>query len=161
MALATLRFEMDYEFPRVIVWDALVDADLVSGWLAEAVIEPEVGGRYDLHFTHRDGRPLSQGRIAILDPHERLRVDSSGGGGFEFELHELPGGGRGTSTRLRLAVQVGSEPSLAVGLKADWLTNLDQLHDLLFGHPVDWANWRLQMHETWLQHRDEVGNSTA
>lgn len=161
VALETIRFEREYAFPRAIVWDALVDADLVSGWLAEAAIQPEIGGRYDLLFAHRDGRPASHGRIAVLDPYERLRIDAADGGGLEFELHELPGGSRGTSTRLRLAVRAGIEPAFGARLKADWLTNLDQLHDLLFGHPVDWANWGAQMHETWVQHREEVENSTA
>lgn len=161
MALETIRFERDYAFPPAIVWDALIDADLVSGWLAEAAIEPVVGGRYDLRFTHRDGRPANRGWIAVLEAHERLRIDAADGGGLEFELHELPGGSRGTSTRLHLAVRVAIESAFAAGLRADWLTNLDQLHDLLFGHPVDWANWGRQMHETWVQHRDEVENSTA
>jgi uncharacterized protein YndB with AHSA1/START domain len=161
VAQETLRFERDYAFPRVIVWDALVDADLVSGWLAEAVIDPEVGGRYDLTSVHRPGHPMTRGRIAEFAPHDRLGITIGDGGQVDFELEEVPGGNRGTSTRLRLSVQVEVEPAFVPVLKADWLTNLDQLHDLLFGHPVDWANWGPEMHETWAQHRDEVRNSTA
>jgi uncharacterized protein YndB with AHSA1/START domain len=161
MALETLRFEHDYEFPPVIVWDALIDADLVSGWLAEAEIAPEVGGEFNLVWRHREGSPASPGRITVLQPLERLHVDTLDAGRLEFELTEFPGGNRGTSTRLRLTVEVEVEPVFAARLKADWLTALDQLQDLLHGHPVDWANWGRDMQETWSQHFDEVENSTA
>ena len=43
-----LEFARELEFSPVIVFDALVDADLVAGWLAEAEIEAAPGGRYDL-----------------------------------------------------------------------------------------------------------------
>lgn len=161
MALETLRFEHDYEFPRVIVWDALIDADLVSGWLAEADISPEVGGEYNLRWMHRVSRPASPGRISVLQPLERLHVDTADAGRLEFELVELPGGNRGTSTRLVLTVVVEVEPVFSARLKADWMTALDQLQDLLFGHPVDWANWGRDMQDTWAQHLGEAENTTA
>jgi uncharacterized protein YndB with AHSA1/START domain len=161
MALQTLRFEHEYAFPRVIVWDALVDADLVSGWLAEAEIVPEVGGEYNLQWMNRAGRPASPGRITLLQPLERLHVDTADAGRLEFELAELPGGNRGSSTLLAVTVNVEVEPVFAARVKADWLTNLDQLHDLLYGHPVDWANWGRDMQATWTAHLDEVENSSA
>lgn len=161
MGLETMHFEREYEFSRVIVWDALVDGDLVSGWLAEAAITPEVGGEYNLRWMHRTSQPASPGRITVLQPLERLHVETLDAGRLEFELAETPGGGRGTSTLLRLTVTVAIEPVFAARLKADWLTNLDQLHDLLHGHPVDWANWGRDMQETWTQHLGEVENSSA
>lgn len=161
MAESALVFESDYEFPRLIVWDALIDADLVSGWLAEATITPEVGGEYNLRWVHRVAQPSSLGRIILLQPAERLEVDSSDSVLIAFELRELPVGSRGTSTRLRVSVAAPSDPAETTRVKADWLTNLDQLEDLLRGHPVDWANWDRDRHEAWFRHLSEAESSTG
>jgi len=155
---SVLRFERDYEFSRVIVWDALIDADLVSGWLAEAVITPAVGGEYTLRRLHQ---PEALGRISQLHPLERLEVEAGPLGVITFELEELEGGSRGTSTRLRVSIALTIEPVFESRVKADWLTNLDQLEDLLRGHPVDWAHWDRDRHESWTVHLEEVENSTA
>lgn len=154
-----LVFERDFEFAPVIVWDALVDGDLVSGWLAEAVIEPVVGGEYNLRWVNRVGQPASLGRITAMQPLERLHVDTTTVGLLRFELEQIEGGSRGTSTRLVLRVDVEVEPAFAARVKADWLTNLDQLDDLLRGHPVDWANWDRDRREAWAQHFDDSANS--
>ncbi|CAN5182192.1 hypothetical protein BH11ACT4_BH11ACT4_22460 [soil metagenome] len=156
-----LVFESDYEFAPVIVWDALLDSDLVSGWLAEASITPEVGGEYNLRWVHRPGRPATLGRITVLQPPERLRVDTSDSVHLAFELRELPIGNRGSSTRLRVTVAGPGDAAELARVKADWLTNLDQLDDLLRGHPVDWPNWDHDRHDAWFRHLGEAENSTA
>ena len=156
-----VAFERDFEFAPVIVWDALLDADLVSGWLAEAVIDPVAGGEYNLRWVHRVGQPESLGRITALQPLVRLHVDTTTMGLLRFELEEIEGGSRGTSTRLVLHVDVEVEPAFAARVKADWLTSLDQLDELLHGHPVDWAHWERDHHETWTQHRDDAANSVG
>lgn len=158
---STLVLESDYEFPRVIVWDALVDADLVSGWLAEAAITAEVGGGYNLRWVNRVGQPTTFGRITELQPLERLHVDTTDAGRLQFELHELPGGMRQASTRLRVTLDLSGDVVLDARAKADWLTNLEQLEDLLRGHPVDWTHWDRDRHESWSQHLGEAQNSTA
>jgi len=155
----TLAFERDYEFAPVIVWDALLDADLVSGWLAEAAVDPVVGGQYNLHWVHRPGQPASLGRITVLQPLQRLHVDTTTVGLLRFELEEFEGGNRGTSTRLSLQVDVDVEPVFASRVRADWLTTLDQLDDLLHGHPVDWQHWDRDRHEAWSQYLEaSAGN---
>lgn len=156
MGSLDLVFERDFEFAPVIVWDALLDADLVSGWLAEAAVEPDVGGAYNLRWVHRVGQPETLGRITVLQPLERLHVDTTTMGLLRFELEPVPGGARGTSTRLVLRVDVEVEPVFAARVKADWLTTLDQLDDLLRGHPVDWANWERDRQESWSQHLEDV-----
>ena len=156
VAPVTLRLARDLEFPRVIVWDALVDADLVAGWLAEARIAPELGGDYALRWMLPPGAPETRGRIVALRRPERLEVDAPDLG-LRFDLDELRGGNRGTSTRLRLAVRLDLEPAGVAEATADWLTRLDQLRDLLYGHPVNWATWAEDMLPTWSQHLGEVG----
>jgi uncharacterized protein YndB with AHSA1/START domain len=152
---SALVLECDYEFSRAIVWDALVDSDLVSGWWAEATITPEVGGEYNLRWLHRIGQPDTFARITDMQQPGRLVVDTSDSVLITFELTELPGGLRGESTRLKVTVDgPGADPRVT----ADWLTNLDQLEDLLRGHPVDWANWNRDRFESWRRH---LGEATA
>ena len=160
MVGAPIVFETEYEFPRVIVWDALIDPDLVSGWLAEASIVPEVGGEYTLRRLHLVGHPQSFGRISLLEPAERLDVEMSNGR-LSFELVEIAGGSRGTSTRLRVRVENDVEPAFEARTKADWLVNLEQLEQLLRGHPVDWANWDRDHHAAWSRYLDTAGHSSA
>jgi uncharacterized protein YndB with AHSA1/START domain len=161
MSGTPLAFERHYEFPRIIVWDALVDPVLVSGWLAEAVITPEVGGEYNLHWLHKVGQPESFGRISVMTPLERLDVDTHDVGRLVFELEELDGGSRGTSTRLTLTVDSDVEPAFHGTIRADWLTSLDQLEDLLRGHPVDWSTWDRDRRETWSRYLDDAGDSVG
>ncbi len=149
-----MRFESDYEFPPVIVWDALVDAELVSGWLAEATVAPEVGGEYSLGIS-RPGQPLFAGRVTAMHPLELLRIQDEGGG-IEFSLEEVEGGSRGTSTHLTVVVEASINRQFSASLQADWLVNLEQLEDLLRGHPVDWAHWRRDREAGWARHLDDV-----
>lgn len=135
--------EHDVDLPRTIVWDALIDPDLVAGWLAEALIVPEEGGEYNLTWLDRVGRPQTFGRIVALQYPELLIVDTSNLGMLEFQLIELPGGMRGTSTKVRVEVgqQVGVEGDalLAERVEAQWQTSFARLEELLRGHPTDWA----------------------
>lgn len=159
MGRVELAFARDYEFAPVIVWDALLDADLVSGWLAEAVISPVVGGEYNLRWLNRVGQPESLGRITAMQALDRLHVDTTTMGLIRFELDETAGGSRGTSTRLVVRVELEIEAAFAARVRADWMTALDQLDELLHGHPVDWANWERDHHDAWTRHLDEAANS--
>jgi uncharacterized protein YndB with AHSA1/START domain len=134
-----LAFEREYEFAPVIVWDALVDPDLLSGWLPESIL----------------------GATTVLEPRQLLTLETTTVGTLRFELTEVAGGSRGTSTRLSLRLGVEVEPAFAARIKATWLTNLDQLDDLLHGHPVDWANWERDHHDAWTQHLDDVVRGSA
>jgi hypothetical protein len=96
-----------------------------------------------------------------LDPPVRLVVETSNAGILAFELGDRAGGTRGRSTGLRLTVTIGIDPAFSGRMRAYWLTDLDQLEDLLRGHPVDWKNWDRDRRDSWLQHLGEVGDSTA
>ena len=143
----------EIDLPRVIVWDALVDPDLVSGWLAKAEIEPVAGGIYNLVWSHRPTYADTFGRIALLQHPERLHIDTTNLGRIEFSLESVEGGFRDTGTRLRVTIDPGTDgtegsaPAARVGadqIVADWMTNLDQLEELLLGRPTDWRTWSQQ-----------------
>ena len=143
----------EIDLPRVIVWDALIDPDLVSGWLAPAEIEPIAGGIYNLVWPHRPTYADTFGRIVLLQHPERLHIDTTNLGRIEFSLESVEGGFRDTGTRLQVTLDLGTDgmegvaPTASVGdeqIVADWMTNLDQLEELLHGRPTDWRTWSQQ-----------------
>lgn len=163
-----LVFEGDFEFDPEIVWDALTDSELLSGWLAEASVVPEIGGEFVLHRIHRADQPVSHGRIVALRHGQEIQIVSTDGppdaphpARLEFHLEQLPIGSRGTSTRLTVTIDADIAPATESRVKANWLTNLDQLDDLLRGHPVDWSNWDRDRHVAWEAHLAEAEHSTA
>ena len=145
-----------YEFAPTIVWDALIDADLVSGWLADALIDPQLGGEYTLRWLNSDSAASDAGRIERCEPYSELEVQSATFGTLRFTLDQVPGGSRGTSTLLSVDITTPTEPAFAARVRADWLTNLDQLADLLRGHPVDWENWARDRAGAWADYLAEA-----
>jgi hypothetical protein len=122
-----VALERVIDLPRSIVWDALVDPVLVEGWL------------------HPIARLVDNAEVRERVEPGLLAVSSETLGELQFELAELTGGTRGTSTRLRVQVgvpEVGSpsDPRLRDSLSSAWVMRLDQLQELLRGHPVDWAS---------------------
>lgn len=150
-----LVLERDYDLPPAIVWDALVDADLVGGWLATARIEPRPGGRYDLAWN-TPGGGISLGTVEVATPHSLLQVTTSNIGQLRFELEARPGGSRGSFTRMTFTIEAETDPHFAATTRAYWLSNLDQLEGLLRGHPVDWANWQRDRGPAWESYRREA-----
>ncbi len=122
MSKTELLFSRSYDLPRSIVWDAIVDDELVAGWLAEARIDARVGGEYVLEWMTWE-RPLTTvGVIRALQPRTFLAVDTDNIGSFEFTLVPVPGGTRGESTDLRLAAVIDDQPAAAIdhpGVLAD------------------------------------------
>ena len=152
----TLEFTREFDLPRAIVWDALVEPVLLEGWLADAEVEPRVGGRFRLRWVEPDHLSPFSGEIVTLVPRELLDVEGAASERLRFSLRELPGGTRGTSSSLSIAVTSVIEPPFAPGVIAHWQSSLDQLEDLLRGRPVDWANWERDRRASWGDHFDRA-----
>jgi len=142
-----LRFERSYDFAREIVWDALVDSDLVSGWLAEADIEPRLHGRYDLEWQHLALVRTTVGEIAEFDEPRLLVVDTDSFGVTSFELAAI--GSR--QTRVSITVDALADLQFTPMISATWRLSLEQLAELLQGHPVDWRRWKTERSARWLE----------
>jgi uncharacterized protein YndB with AHSA1/START domain len=126
---AGLRLEREFDLPREVVWEALVDPVLAEGWLhPEALLTDEVE---ELEYVE----PASPQVTAVLE------VRSEELGAVRIELDEVEGGTRGRSTLLRLRVSELGDPRFHPPAVAVWRVRLDQLDELLRGHPVDWDNW--------------------
>lgn len=134
VARTTLTLERDLDFSRVVVWDALTDADLIGGWLADAEVEPEVGGRYDLEW--RDVTlPATQGVIEAFVDAQLLRVRTDNAGVIELRL--LDRADREGSV-LRIRFLPGIERAFAARMRSLWSERLHRLDELLRGRPTDW-----------------------
>jgi uncharacterized protein YndB with AHSA1/START domain len=155
VAGSRLEIERRVELPPAIVWDALVDPDLVIGWLARASIDLRVGGHYDLSWQRSAVRRVGPGVITELKPRKLLTVDAGKHGVISFRLTEVPGGSRGTSTRIDLTIRLSADAAMMARVRADWETRLDQLDGLLRGHPVDWDNWVRDHGEDWNAYLEE------
>jgi uncharacterized protein YndB with AHSA1/START domain len=144
-----LVFERELAFPPSLVFDALLEPDLLYGWLAEADVEPQLGGCYDLVWLTSSSYPPTQGTIEALEEGELLEVSTDNRGELSFRLAETPGGPLSARTRLVTTVRASVDTAFLPRVKADWLSNLDQLEALLRGHPVDWANWDRDRADAW------------
>jgi uncharacterized protein YndB with AHSA1/START domain len=135
-----IRLEREIDLPRAIVWEALVDADLVGGWLHPS--ERFVTGTSPVEFREPDDptRPAA------------LEVVSPSFGDVRVVLTRVEGGTRGEGTRLTLTVS--DEWGRRSEREALWVLRLDQLEALLRGHPVDWSRWSSQ-------HRDADAEARA
>jgi uncharacterized protein YndB with AHSA1/START domain len=153
MVQPLVHVERVLDFPVVIVWDALVDSDLVSGWLAEADVDPRIGGRFDLRWVPEQGVDDLYGEIVALDDGELLRVAAADGGSTTFTLAAVNGGSRGSSTLFGITVAADLAPAQISDLVATLETSLDQLVSLLFGHPVDWGDWAYDWFDVWKLNR--------
>jgi hypothetical protein len=126
---ASLRLERRFDLPREVVWEALVDPELAEGWLHPAALLTE------------EVEEVEYVEPATPDVPAVLEVVSAELGAVRFELDDVEGGTRGRSTLLRLAVAQLGDSRFHPPVVALWRIRLDQLDELLRGHPVDWPNW--------------------
>ena len=128
------------DLPPIIVWDALIDPDLLAGWLGEVRILSYDPPRFHILWPGADVRQSTAGTVAEIEAPRRLRVETDNRGIIGCTLVSIPGGLRGSSTELTLRVDVEIEPAFATKVRDEWRTSLNRLERLLHGHPVDWAN---------------------
>ena len=75
-----IRMSLTVDAPPDAVFRALTDPDALREWMGASapVVEPRVGGRYELGWTYEvDGREVHGGPMRVLEivPNQRLKVD--------------------------------------------------------------------------------------
>lgn len=132
--MADSELERVYDVSPQIVWDALVDPVLIEGWLGRSSAPIEAGGRVVIQWLdpHHDGSTVLE--VVRADRPDVLEV--RGDLAATLRLAAVPGGPRGTRTRLRVGVA-----GLAAEGRAHVAAHLEALADLLHGHPVEWERW--------------------
>jgi len=134
----SVRFEREYAAPVERVWAAVTDPEQLRLWLAAggAVLEPRVGGRFEVRMTP-DEKETAWGTVLAFEPPRLLEVEWRFEGEDESVLRiELEP--RGEATLLVLdhrLLQAGQAPGYGSG----WHAYLDGLDDLLADRAV--GNW--------------------
>lgn len=123
-----LRFERHYDATPEELWAALTEPASLRRWLlAEAVLEPQVGGAFRLDWSDGD---QARGAVRMWEPPSVLEVDW-----IEPKVQSI----------LRLEISASGDGSLlvldhrnvaseaAIGMGAGWHAHLDALGELLEG----------------------------
>jgi uncharacterized protein YndB with AHSA1/START domain len=151
------------DLPALIVWDAVSDPDMVSGWLAEASIEQEDGGEFWFEWMTVPDRSLTSASGGVVTRFEEGRAidytfvhEGEVSARFLLRLQEVPGGPRDRQTELGVTVSGFLPTGIANVLKASWRLHLDLLEDLVHGKPVDWTTCEAEHGATWRRYLAEL-----
>jgi uncharacterized protein YndB with AHSA1/START domain len=134
-----LRYERHFARPIETVWAALTDPARLEDWMAPALVEPHVGGRYEL-FTDRARRMT--GRILTWQPPTLLEFSwDTGDAPANLVRCELSRDGDGT--RL-IFIHKGIGWAWIGLVLPGWHTHLERLSNLCSGQvePLSMARWR-------------------
>ncbi len=68
----TVRFERSMPYSVERLWAAITEPSELRVWLAEAVVEPVPGGRFDLDFSVTGASGLSLGHVVAVEPNRSI-----------------------------------------------------------------------------------------
>ncbi len=130
---AFIRFERRFAHPIDEVWDAVVNPERMTDWLAyRVVIDPREGGRLALWLGGR-GEP-QESVITRFEPPRELEADSPDWGTMRFELRADAG-----ETVFAFVHVLPLEEKRRYNIVAGWHLRMDLLEDAFRGTPADWA----------------------
>lgn len=134
----SVRFERMYDAAVERVWAAVTEPEQLRGWLAAggAVLEPRVGGRFEVRMTPGE-KETAWGTVLAFEPPRLLEVEWRYEGEDESVLRiELEACGEQTLLVLDHRLLQRSQ---APGYGAGWHAYLDALEDVLGGaSPGSW-----------------------
>jgi uncharacterized protein YndB with AHSA1/START domain len=134
-----LRYERRLAHPVERVWRALTEPGELAGWLAEAEVEPRLGGRIVLRWLNTDEQgdsAVARGTITRFEPPHVLEYDTDIHGLLRWELHD-----DGDGCLLTFTNATPAPDDHLTKVLAGWHIHLDHLEDALAGEPVDWPAW--------------------
>ena len=137
-----LRFERRLAKAPETVWAALIEPESLARWMqADAVVEPRLGGRFDLGLDN--GRVPTQGRITGWDASRVLEFTwtESQAAGHSLVRFELAAEEKGTRLTLTHIFKPSEDP---IGLAEGWHWHLDALERTLEGETVTMDRERLE-----------------
>ncbi|WP_162875671.1 SRPBCC domain-containing protein [Sphingomonas crusticola] len=139
----TLTFDRILHHSPETVWDVLTTpAGISRWWQADAVVDPHVGGRFELLFREFGHR--LNGAITCYDPPRRFGFTwPEGAAGKDSEvLFELSPDAAGT--HLRLIHDLPGDVAV-IGFAAGWHWHLDGMDDAARNVATEWDGTRFQM----------------
>jgi uncharacterized protein YndB with AHSA1/START domain len=133
----TLRFERRYDAAPDEVWAALTEPESIRRWLlAEAVLEPRVGGAFRLDWR---GLGSAGGSVLTWAPPRLLEVEWNEG---ELRTHLRIAIAAAADGALLLLEHRAVAPGAGVRMGAGWDAHLTALGEALAGRDGIDARWR-------------------
>lgn len=136
----TLTFVRDFDRPIETVWAAITDPALTERWWAQARVDLQTGGQFDLRWLNsEEGGPQewTTGIIQRIDPPRLIEHTNSAHGLLRWELAETaPGVTRLTFTNDVTGDAIGVSRSLG-----GWHIHLDHLVATIDEGSIDWPRW--------------------
>ncbi|HSJ72995.1 MAG TPA: SRPBCC family protein [Miltoncostaeaceae bacterium] len=131
-----LRFERAYGARPEEIWAALTEAESIRRWLlAEAVLEPRVGGAFRLGWS---GGEAAEGTVLAWEPPRLLEVEWADGDGRSVLRVEIaPSAGGAVLVLDHRDVPAGA----AVSMGAGWDAHLTALGEALEGREEIAERW--------------------
>jgi uncharacterized protein YndB with AHSA1/START domain len=145
-----LRYERRLAHPAERVWRALTDPDEIVMWLAEAELEPRVGGTVVLRWVNTPERTVARGKVSRFEPPRLLEFDTDAHGVLRWELEA---DGDATTLRFTATVPTADRES-RLSVLAGWQIHLDHLADALEGRAQDWPRWMEAELPRWQAYHD-------
>lgn len=129
-----LHFKRYMQHQPEKIWHALTEPELLATWLAEAELQPAVGGAVKLRWLNTG--TVAVGTVTAYEKPRLLEFDTDVHGRLRWELTPAPGGCRLVFTA------TGDIPDDVVADRmAGWHLHLELLDEALGGHPVNWNAW--------------------
>jgi uncharacterized protein YndB with AHSA1/START domain len=124
----TLRYERTAVASVAATWSALVEPSILKEWLAEAEIDPRVGGAVHLVWP---GRGEMRGTVQAIDAPSVIEYTWDESDGSSLVRFEVAASGDAASS-LRL-IHSGTSLEGAPGFGAGWQSHLEALDVVLAG----------------------------
>lgn len=147
----TIQFERLLPGPAERIWDYLTKSELKAKWLSAGDVEPEVGGKVEFRFQHKNlsetDDPIPEkykamedgtyfeGRVTEWDPYNKLSYTWGEETGEESEVTYELIPKKNDKVLLRLTHRrLGDDPTTLISVGAGWHTHLGILIDVLEGN---------------------------
>lgn len=144
----TLTFVRDFPHPISTVWAAITDPALTVRWWAEARVDLQPGGQFDLRWLNsEEGGPQdwTTGAVVQIDPPRMIEHTNSRHGLLRWELSETSP----TSTQLTFTNEVTGDARGVSRSLGGWHIHLDHLVASFDGETTDWPRWHLDHLAAW------------
>jgi uncharacterized protein YndB with AHSA1/START domain len=146
------HFERHLNHPVEKVWAALTEPERLVAWLAQAQLDPALGGS-----DEQGNQTVARGTVTAFDPPRLVEYNLDIHGRLRWELQPEGGGCLLTFTcTLPATVNEHLERYLA-----GWHVHLDHLADALEGQKVDWPRWTEDYMGRWTEYHDRYAARLA
>lgn len=154
-----VHFERYLKYPIEAVWTALTEPARMLTWLAEAEVEPKVGGRVQLRWLNTKeptDEILAKGTVTAFEPPHLVEYQTDIHGRLRWALRS-----EGEGTVLDFTCTIALPADHLLMHLAGWHMHLEHLEESLQGGQVDWPRWWTVHYPRWQELHDEYMGITG